>query len=172
MRILVISCSLAERSRSRVLARQAAGALESEATVRFVDLRDYPLPLCDGRTPDDPNLDALKGAVSEADAVIVGTPIYNYDVSAAAKNMVELTSRVWTGKTVAFVCAAGGGGSYMSVMPFANSLMLDFRCLVVPRFVYATGAAFDESLELTDENVGQRVEALCAELVRLTAALT
>ena len=68
-------------------------------------------------------------------------------------------------------CAAGGGGSYMSVMPFANSLMLDFRCLVVPRFVYTTGAAFDADLQLTDEKIRQRVDDLCAELVRVTGAL-
>ena len=34
--------------------------------------------------------------------------------------------------------------SYMSVMAYANSLMLDFRCVIIPRFVYATGSAFAE----------------------------
>jgi LysE type translocator len=46
-------------------------------------------------------------------------------------------------KIVGFVCAAGGKSSYMSVLPFANSLMLDFRAWVVPRYVYAVGADFD-----------------------------
>ena len=30
----------------------------------------------------------------------------------------------------------------MSIMGLANSLMLDFRCLIIPRFVYATSEDF------------------------------
>ncbi len=172
MKILVLSCSLHRRSRSRVLARLASERLaERGAGVTFLDLRDHPLPLCDGGAPDAPALDSLKDAISGADAILLGAPIYNYDVNAAAKNMIELTSRAWTDKIVSFVCAAGGKGSYMSVMALANSLMLDFRCLVLPRFVYVTGAAFDESLALEDAAVAERLDELCDELVRVTGAL-
>ena len=74
-----------------------------------------------------------------ARAVIVAAPVYNYDVNAAAKNLVEMTGSAWEGKVVGFIAAAGGRSSYMSVMGLANSLMLDFRCWIAPRFVYATG---------------------------------
>ena len=46
-----------------------------------------------------------------------------------------MAGRAFTGKPVGFVCAAGGRSSYMAVLGLANSLMLDFRCLIVPRFV-------------------------------------
>jgi FMN reductase len=88
-------------------------------------------------------------------------------VAAAAKNMVELTGSAWEDKVVGFLCAAGGMGSYMSVMSFANSLMLDFRCLIIPRFVYATGDSFDGD-KLTDTKVVKRIEQVVAELVRVT----
>jgi NAD(P)H-dependent FMN reductase len=91
-------------------------------------------------------------------------------VSAAAKNMVELTGSAWEDKIVSFLCAAGGMNSYMSVMAFANSLMLDFRSVIIPRFVYATGDAF-EGDELKDKKVGKRIEELAAELVRFGQAL-
>ena len=58
--------------------------------------------------------------------------------------MIELTGSSWEDKIVGFLCAAGGTTSYMSVMAYANSLMLDFRCVIIPRFVYATGNAFDD----------------------------
>ena len=58
------------------------------------------------------------------------------------KNLVELTGSAWEDKTVGFLCAAGGASSYMSLMGLANSLMLDFRCLIIPRFVYAKGDDF------------------------------
>ena len=55
-------------------------------------------------------------------------------------------------------------------MAFANSLMLDFRCLIVPRFVYATGDSFDGD-ELTDKKVIKRIEELANELIRYGEAL-
>jgi len=98
---------------------------------------------------------------------MIATPVYNYDVSAAAKNMLELTGSAWEDKIVAFLCAAGGMSSYMSVMSFANSLMLDFRCLIIPRFVYATGDSFNDD-KLIDTKVAKRIGQVAAELVRVT----
>jgi NAD(P)H-dependent FMN reductase len=84
----------------------------------------------------------LTARVKAARVIIVATPIYNYDANAATKNLIELTGKAWEDKTVGFLCAAGGGSSYMSIIGLANSLMLDFRCLVIPRFVYAKGNDF------------------------------
>jgi FMN reductase len=105
-----------------------------------------------------------------ADGVIVAAPVYNYDVSASAKNMIELTGSAWKDKIVGFLCAAGGMSSYMSVMAYANSLMLDFRCVVIPRFVYATGDVFDDD-KLLDPKIAQRIEQVARELIRFTEAL-
>ncbi len=98
-------------------------------------------------------------------------PIYNYDVNAAAKNLIELTGRAWTNKVVAFLCAAGGQGSYMSVMPLANSLMLDFRCVIVPRFVYATGEHFDDDGRI-DDSITRRTHELCHFALGLSESVT
>ena len=146
MRILIYACSLSPNSRSALL----AGALRNEVMrrggymVEVVDLRDHPLPLCDGQAATGGGaVERLAAQAEAADAVVLCVPIYNFGVNAAAKNLVEWIGRSWSGKPVGFMCAAGGQGSYMSVMPLANSLMLDFRCRVVPRFVYATWDAFD-----------------------------
>jgi FMN reductase len=71
---------------------------------------------------------------------------------------------------VGFLCAAGGMSSYMSVMAYANSLMLDFRSVIIPRFVYATGPAFKDD-EITDAKVTERIRQVAQELVRFTNAL-
>jgi FMN reductase len=60
--------------------------------------------------------------------------------------------------------------SYMSVMAYANSLMLDFRSVIIPRFVYATGNAFDGDIP-ADPRIVERVEQVAAELIRFTTAL-
>lgn len=172
MRVLVLSCSMNAVSRSLRLAQRAAASLEAAgASVQVVDLRDLALPMADGGAAHDhPDAQRLSEAIRGADAVVMAVPIYNYYANAAAKNLIELTGHAWSQKIVGFLCAAGGHGSYMSVMSLANSLMLDFRCLIVPRFVFATRAAFEDPDEI-DEPVAQRVDGLCAEVVRLTRAL-
>ena len=144
---------------------------DSPGGADFIDLQDYDLPLSDGGSCyAHPHVIALAPKVRKAKAVIVATAIYNYDVNAAAKNFLELTGKAWEGKVVGFICAAGGHGSYMSVMPFANSLMLDYRCHVIPSFVYAAPAHIDEGT-FGDKALNQRVEELAAETQRLTDAL-
>jgi hypothetical protein len=58
----------------------------------------------------------------------------------------------------------------MAVMAVANSLMLDFRCHIVPRFVYATGDAFQGD-DIEDEDVRDRLKKVADELRRVTEAL-
>lgn len=163
MKVLIISCSLNKTSRSATLCAAACEDLaELGHDVSMIDLRELPLPFCDaGSCYSDPNAVEIKKQIAAADAVLLGVPVYNYGVNAAAKNVVELTGRdAWTGKVVGFLCAAGGQGSFMSVMPMANSLMLDFRCVIVPRFVYATKAAFQDGKIVSDE-IRKRVKGLC-----------
>ncbi|MEY2495215.1 MAG: hypothetical protein QOJ45_1707 [Verrucomicrobiota bacterium] len=137
----------------------------------WLDISEMGLPLCDADACyTHPAAQKLSKAVEAADGILIATPVYNYDVSAAAKNLVELTGSAWEDKVVGFLCAAGGMNSYMSVMAFANSLMLDFRTVIIPRFVYATGNAFDGD-ELKDKKVEQRIEELAAEVIRFTQVL-
>ena len=58
MNILIISGSLNPNSRSRVLAQNIMSVLKTfEAQTMFMDLKDYPLPLCDGDAAySDPNV--------------------------------------------------------------------------------------------------------------------
>ncbi|MEO1527955.1 MAG: NAD(P)H-dependent oxidoreductase [Planctomycetota bacterium] len=169
---LVLSASLNPTSRSRILARDCQRRLETIGRQGvLIDLADHPLPLCDGATAyGDPKVAELGEQLDAADAVFIATPVYNFDVNAALKNAVELTGKKWTGKVVAMMLAAGGSGSYMSAMPFANSLMLDFRCVIVPRFVYTTGESF-EGESLADEDIEARMELLVNETLTLSDAL-
>ena len=169
---LVVSTSGNPDSNSRRMARLAFAQLEKAGVdCTWLDISELDLPLCDADACyAQPGSQKVSKAIKAADGILVGTPVYNYDVSAAAKNLVELTGSGWEDKVVGFLCAAGGMSSYMSVMSFASSLMLDFRCVIIPRFVYATGRAF-EGDELKDKEVGERIEELAGELIRFTKAL-
>src|SRR5216117_1135115 len=169
---LVISTSGNPDSNSRRMGRVAFAHLQKKKVdCDWIDIREMDLPLCDADKcygMAGPN--KLIAATEGADGILNAAPVYNDDVAAATKNMIELTGNAWQDKIVGFVCAAGGHASYMSVMAYANSLMLDFRCVIIPRFAFATSDAFDGE-RITDKKITQRIEQVVDELVRFTKAL-
>ena len=169
---VVFSCSLNPDSRSRILAESAAELIRSaEREVELIDLSEYDLPLCDGGASyGHEHVQKLGKLVADAEGILLSSPVYNYDINAAAKNLVELTGQNWREKVVGFLCAAGGQGSYMSLMPIANSLMLDFRCLILPKFVYSIENHFRAG-ELTEPIIQERIEELTKTLIRISDAL-
>jgi NAD(P)H-dependent FMN reductase len=170
--MLIISSSLHPQSRSRILATACRDRLiQLSESVHLFDLSLTPLPACDGVSAyGDANVIELAKQIRSARCILIASPVYNYDLGSAIKNAVELTGKAWTGKVVGMMLAAGGQGSYMSAMGLANSLMLDFRCHIVPRFVYATGDSF-EGDQLADEDIRNRVSTLVDETLRLAKAI-
>ncbi|MFG0329929.1 MAG: NADPH-dependent FMN reductase [Phycisphaerales bacterium] len=173
-KIIVLSSSLNPKSRSRIMAREGLARLEETegVEVEYIDLAEACLPPCDGGAAyGHEKTGAFKKQMMSAQGYLIATPVYNYDVNSTLKNAIELTGRdVWTNKVAAFMCAAGGHGSYMSVMAVANSLMLDFRTIIVPRFVYATGGDFEDG-RVTNDEIATRIDGVVADLTRFTNAL-
>ena len=139
--------------------------------VEFFDLQDSPLPMCDGdKCYDLPDVLEFREKIKNAEGIIIATPIYNFNVSSGTKNIVELGGRMLYDKIFGFMCAAGGRNGYMSVMSLANSLMLDFRCYIIPKFAYATKHDFDDK-KISNSDIKERIEELGAELIRVSKAL-
>ena len=172
MKIAILSSSLNPQSRSRVLARYAQEILLAQGTtVDFIDLQEMGLPLAGAEgTWDLPVVADLDARLSAAQGILIAAPVYNYDLNAAVKNVAELAGGGFEGKVVGFLLAAGGMGSYMSVMGFANALMLDFRSLILPRFVYALKDATSGG-KVVDAEIQKRIQELSGELVRVAGAL-
>jgi NAD(P)H-dependent FMN reductase len=171
--IALISGSLNPESLSRSMAQHAERSLKSlGAQVDFIDLKAIELPMCDGDSAySHPEVEKTRSRIEAAEGILIAAPVYNFYLNAAVKNLVELTGSAWEKKVVAFLNAAGGTSSYMSVMSMANSLMLDFRCVIVPRFVYALGSAFRDGA-VSDVKVAGRIEELASELIRFTKKLS
>ena len=172
MSILVISCSLNPESRSRVLAKEAAAILKQKGQPgELLDTADLDLPICDGAAAyGHPAVGPLAHRIAAASGILLAFPVYNYDAGSVCKNLIELTGKAWTGKVVALAAAAGGPLAYMAPMQIANSLMLDFRCIVLPRYVYAGGESVDQA-KSADGEILRRLEEMVSELVRVSEAL-
>ena len=169
MSYLIISTSLREGSRSKILAKTLTDTVKD---AEFFDLQSNPLPMCDGdKCYDLPEVIEFRKKVKNAKGIIMAIPIYNYNVSSGAKNIIELGGKMLYDKVFGFICAAGGKSSYMSVMSFANSLMIDYRCFIIPKFVYALKNDFDGD-KITNPEIKERISELGKDLVRISEALS
>ena len=140
--------------------------------LEFFDLQENPLPMCDGdECYDLPEVIDFRKKIDKANGIIMAIPIYNFNVSSGAKNIVELGGKKLYDKNFGFLCAAGGKNSYMSVMGLANSLMIDYRCYIIPKFVYALKKDFDE-ISVTNTAINKRLKELGNEMIRITKALS
>lgn len=173
MSYLILSTSRNPASRSRILAQECMKALAAQAgddQVTWLDAGTMDLPICDGAEAwNHPSAVAIKDALERASGVVLASGVYNYNASAAAKTVVELGASAWNDKVVAVCCAAGGAAAQMAPMSLITSLMLDFRCVIVPRYVYATGADFVD--DAVTEQVQERVDQLAEDLHRLTSCI-
>jgi NAD(P)H-dependent FMN reductase len=169
MSVLIIQTNLAQDSKTAYLARLLHGDLTAQGgEAAVIDLAVTPLPFCDGTTCyEDPRVQEITILVMSCTAAVWVSPIYNYDLNAAAKNFLELTNQAWAEKVVGFVVQAGGSRSYMAPMAFASSLMLDHRCRVVPRFVYIERSDFSGTILAADGEPRQRLVRLAREVLAM-----
>ena len=150
----------------------AKAVAENVKGSEFFDLQKKPLPMCDGdKCYDLPEVINFREKVKNAKGIIMAIPIYNFNVSSGAKNVIELGGKMFYDKVFGFICAAGGKSSYMSVMSFANSLMIDYRCFIIPKFVYALKNDFNGT-EITNPEIKERVIQLGKDLIRISEALS
>lgn len=170
---LIISCSLDPNSKSALLAQALASVYSSRSQPhQLIDLRQFELPFCDGASCyKDPNVVKITDLIRQASSIAIASPIYNFAVGASTQNLLAVTGNAFNEKVVGILCASGGARSYMAAMGLANSLMLDFRVIVIPRFVFASTDSFDSNA-ITDEQITGRITELADELERISSKLS
>jgi len=174
MKIVIVSSSLNKASRSLILSEYAEQYLTKQnIECSIINLADYNVPFCGAPgASTHPDVLKIQNEIETAQAIITSGPIYNYGINAALKNILDITGSVWQDKPIAFMCVAGGQASYMAVMQFATNLMLNFRSIILPRFVYATSETVNiESRDIEDESIKERIEELCIKINKLAHVL-
>ena len=176
MHLLIINCSLDINSKSFTLAQIAQNhALFQKYPSSLLDLRNFELPISNGYGQDayqHPDVLTIHDKIAEADAILLAVPIYNFNVNAACKNLVELTGtaypggqngKVWERKVIGMIASAGGNKCYTTPLSILSSFMLDFRSVIVPQYVYCTVDDYIEEEPIPD--VMSRIHTLVDQTV-------
>lgn len=176
MKIAVINGSLSNPSKTYLTSAYVVEYLESnfpEVEVSFVDLKDYELVFCDARDPDDYEGDTREiiKVIQEADAVVVGTPIYRGSIPGSLKNVFDIIPNdSLRGKVIGFIATGGTYHHYLAIEHQLKPLAGYFKAHVVPGNVYAHNEHFHNK-QLTDVTIKDRLKELADALVDLTRSI-
>ena len=176
VKIVGIGGSLRTDSYSMQALRLAAKRAEKlGAEIEVLDLKEMTLPFCDGGSdyPDYPDVDVMRKAVTAADGLMIATPEYHGSVSGVIKNALDLMSFDHLDGKVTGMISVLGGQSNSNALNDLRVIMRWVHAWVIPEQIAIGQAwgAFDESGELTDEKLSQRLDAFVESLVENTKKL-
>lgn len=176
IKLLGISGSLSKESKTEVAVQKSldfAGSLHPDVDTNLVALSEYDLDFCDGRNPDDYKGDSriVIDKIVEADALIVGSPIYRGTYSGAFKNLFDLIPNdALKGKVVGIIATGGSDHHYLAIEHQFKPLFGYFNAYTIPGGVYANNEHFSNGV-LSNSDILNRLKKLSDEMLRLTAQL-
>ncbi|WP_043686201.1 FMN reductase [Streptomyces xylophagus] len=171
MKLVVVSAGLSVPSSTRLLADRLAAAVDRHTPVdiQVVELRDLAVEIAHNFTNGFPgrSLAAVLDAVTEADGLIVVTPVFSASYSGLFKSFFDVLDKdALAGKPV-LIAATGGSARHSLVLDHAlRPLFAYLRAVVVPTGVYAA------SEDWGAEGLPERIERAAGELGALMTGLS
>lgn len=181
-KLLFLAGSARRDSINKKLARSAAALAQAAgADARFVDLKDFEMPIYDGDLEDDiglpENAKALKKLFIESDGFFIASPEYNSSLPPLLKNAIDWISRTETddepslvafkGKVAAIGAVSPGALGGMRVLVPLRMLLGNIGVTVVPSQVSVPNGfeAFDDDGILKDGRAASMLENTINEFV-------
>ncbi|MFF1652052.1 FMN reductase [Streptomyces sp. NPDC058255] len=171
MKLVVVSAGLSVPSSTRLLADRLAAAVGrlTPVEVQVVEVRELAVEIAHNFTNGFPGraLGAALDAVTEADGLIVVTPVFSASYSGLFKSFFDVLDKdALAGKPV-LIAATGGSGRHSLVLEHAlRPLFAYLRAVVVPTGVYAA------SEDWGAEGLEGRIERAAGELAGLMRGLS
>ncbi|MFC3041117.1 NADPH-dependent FMN reductase [Virgibacillus xinjiangensis] len=141
-----------------------------EVEVELVDLKDYQLDFCDGRhyTEYEGDTKTLINQLMEADAYIIGTPIFQASIPGALKNMFDvLPVDTMMNKTAGMIATAGSSKHHLVVEHQLKPILSYMKAMVLPQYVFIEEEYFDEKKEITNGEILYRLEKLAEDVIEM-----
>ena len=175
IKILGIVGSLRKDSYNHFALKVAQELVPDGAVLNLFELHGIPVFNQDQEMAMPASVLEFKRQILAADAILFGTPEYNYSVPGGLKNAIDWASRpygesAWTGKPAAILGASVGNlGTARAQYHLRQILVtLDMPAVNQPEVMIANAAQkFDPNGRLTDEPTRKHLQKLLAALLQL-----
>ncbi|MGP3968949.1 FMN reductase [Streptomyces sp. 6N223] len=179
LRLVAVTAGLSKPSSSRLLTdrltRAATGALEEAgrpAEVRVVELRDLAVDIAKHLVSGfpGPRLREILDAVTEADGLIVVTPVFAASYSGLFKSFFDLVEQDALAGTPVLIGATGGTARHSLVLEHAlRPLFAYLRAQTLPTGVFAATDDWGAGAEAYAGELSARIERAGGEFAALLA---
>ncbi|MHB8601665.1 MAG: NADPH-dependent FMN reductase [Nitrosotalea sp.] len=164
----------------------AAGAMESNADVTVIDLRDFAMPLYDGDLEQKEGLPSnarkLKDLMLSHQGFLISSPEYNSSISGVLKNMIDWVSRpsegeeplaCFKGKVAGIMSASPGGLGGLRGLVHVRAILENISVLVIPDQIAIAKAheIFNADGTLKDKKQEEQVKRIGANVAKLLIKL-
>lgn len=172
MNIVLLSGSIVG-SKTRTAINYTSKMLEEkypDATVTLIDLADYDVQFSDGRDfrSYEGDTKMVAEAIMKADAILIGTPIFQASIPATLKNVFDLLPvNAFRDKIVSMLVTAGSSKHYLIVEQQLKPILAYMKAQIVQTFVFIEEKDFYRN-EIVNDDVQFRLERLVEDTVDLT----
>ncbi len=145
-----------------------------DAEVTLLDLADYDVQFSDGRSYLEYEGDTgfVTKTIMEADAIIIGTPIFQASIPATLKNIFDLLPvNAFRDKVVSMVVTAGSPKHYLIAEQQLKPILAYMKAQIVQTYVFIEEKDFHRK-EIVNDDVLFRIERLVEDTVVLTETYT
>lgn len=145
-----------------------------EAEWTLLDLADYNIQFSDGRNYLDYGSDTghVVKMIMEADAIVIGTPIFQASIPATLKNIFDLLPvKAFEDKVVSFLVTAGSTKHFLIAEQQLKPILSYMKAQIVQTYVFIEEKDFLRK-EIINDDVIFRIERLVEDTVLLTETYT
>jgi len=168
MRLLGLSGGLSLKTLVAIeKALEFAKQYDSTVDVEALNIGEYDVQFCDGRDPAKYEGDSklVIDKIVEADAMLIGTPMYRGTYTGLLKNVFDLIPNdALLGKPVGLIATGGSDHHYLAIEHELKPIMGFFLAHVLPGGVYANNEHYSDS-DLVSEDILERLEQLARSIV-------
>lgn len=147
---------------------QAITGTYEDIEFQLIDLAEYEIQFSDGRhyMTYEGDTDFVIKSLMNADAIIIGTPIFQASIPAALKNIFELLpSDAFKEKVVSFFVTAGSAKHYLVAEQHLKPILTYMQAEIVQSYVFIEKTAFHNN-EIIDPDVSFRLNRLFSETLK------
>jgi len=141
----------------------------SEHKTTLIDLADYDLPFSDGRNYFEYDGDAkeVTTKIMEADAIVIGTPVFQASIPGTLKNLFDLLPvAALRHKTVSIIVTAGSAKHFLMVEQQLKPILSYMKAQIVPTYVFIEEQDIIGK-EIVNDDVVFRMERLVEDTVNV-----
>lgn len=153
-------------------AMAALGALDPTIETELLDLAELDIAFADGRGPLEHTGDTLRlvQALLDADAVLLGTPVFQASIPGALKNVLDLLPpAAFRDTVVGMLVTAGSPRHYLVAEQHLRPVLTYMKAQLVQDYVFVESRAVHRG-RVVDDDAAMRIDRLVEDLVLLTRA--